>query len=198
MLHFNDLKYYSVPELPADWEAPMWLRTELGIFAGRLYFEYHEYPHVLRFLGVKDQSGKLEETEADGVANEEEVNSDASLDDTTTAIVERKAFTRRPLAFMAEWLSIRRKGQDISETPMGFICAGKQLLESHPFFLRAEYEHTRKEISTLKTGSGNVNDEDEDDAKEMCVDNVYEDVYREEDTFDDAELQAVGETKVEE
>ncbi|KUJ24466.1 uncharacterized protein LY89DRAFT_663197 [Mollisia scopiformis] len=211
MLHFNDLKYYTVPALPADWEAPMWLRIELGIFAGRLYFDYQEYTHVLNFLGVKDESGKLEEAEVDDIGDETDVGDDDDLGDEDevhsnvstkelpiVAPVERKIITRRPLAFMAEWLSVRRKGQDISETPMGFICAGKQLLESHPFFLRADYEHTRRGVSTVKIGSGNVEDEDEEEEKEMCVDNVYENVYREEDTFDDAELQEVEVKKDEE
>lgn len=43
MLHFNDLKYYSIPTLPEHVEPSAWLMLELGLFSGRLYFEYSEY-----------------------------------------------------------------------------------------------------------------------------------------------------------
>ena len=26
-----------------DWEAPLWLRIEIGVYAGRLYFDFEEY-----------------------------------------------------------------------------------------------------------------------------------------------------------
>lgn len=199
MLHFNDLKYYTVPTLPANWEAPIWLRTELGIFAGRLYFEYHEYSHILEFLGIKEETGKIQEQDIDDAKSDCVVGSDAPVEDIpVAATAERKLFTRKPLAFMTEWLNIRRKGQEIAETPMGFICAGKQIVESHPFFLRPEYEHTQKTTSISKSAAGGNEEEDEEEEKEMCVDNVYEDVYREEDAFDDAELQDVEEKKEEE
>lgn len=223
---FNDLTYYAVPSLPTDWNAPLWLRIELGIFAGRLYFDYHEYAHVLEFLGVKDETCKLEEEVEDdddaadelnvevvegGDINKEKIILDVvceevsgeeehniSLPENSIAVpvaVDRKPLTRRPLAFMAEWLSIRRKGQDIAETPMGFICAGKPLHENHPFFLRPEHERTRKEISSAQVGSGNADDEEDDEEKDVVVDNVYDNVYKEED--DEAVPQEV-ETKEDE
>ncbi|KAL1886622.1 hypothetical protein Plec18167_000554 [Paecilomyces lecythidis] len=39
---FNHLSYYSVPSLPEEWSAPQWLPVEVGILAGRLYFEFSE------------------------------------------------------------------------------------------------------------------------------------------------------------
>lgn len=224
---FNNLSFHAIPALPLNWVAPMWLRIELGIFAGRLYFSYDEYAHVLDFLGVKSevnvdesnddtgdrqiddkvmmeeeeannddsidgyiQKGEKQETDAAEEAEadiEEEISITASEEAVCVPIpVERKPLTRRPLAFLTAWLNMRRKGQDISENPMGFICAGKQLHESHPFFLRPEHEEIRKEISAAHR-SGNDDEDDEDD-KEVVVDNVYENVYREEDTFNDADL----------
>lgn len=57
MLHFTDMKYYSVPSLPGDWEASLWLKAELVIFAGSFYFEYSEYDTLLRYLGPGSDPG---------------------------------------------------------------------------------------------------------------------------------------------
>src|SRR5436190_13431489 len=50
MLHFNGLGYYAVPALPARWKPPTWLTIELGIFAGRLYFQFEEYCDICKYL----------------------------------------------------------------------------------------------------------------------------------------------------
>lgn len=52
MLHFNDLKYYTMPALPVDYQVPSWLIIEIGFFAGRLYFEWHEYDGIIEYLGL--------------------------------------------------------------------------------------------------------------------------------------------------
>lgn len=52
MLHFNQLDYYATPSLPTDFQAPVWLRVELGLFAGRLYIEWDEYYELLGYLGL--------------------------------------------------------------------------------------------------------------------------------------------------
>lgn len=54
MLHFNNLMYYSLPRLPKNWKPPTWLTIELGIFAGRLYFEFGEYAALANYLGLAD------------------------------------------------------------------------------------------------------------------------------------------------
>lgn len=54
MLHFNRLNYYSLPSLPAGWTAPSWLAFEIGILAGRLYFEFSEYATLLDHLQSKN------------------------------------------------------------------------------------------------------------------------------------------------
>ena len=36
-------------------------------------------------------------------------------------------FSPHPLLFMQELLTLRRKGQDISQSPMGFLCRGRKL-----------------------------------------------------------------------
>jgi hypothetical protein len=57
MLHFNQLDYHATPPLPTTFEAPAWLRVELGIVSGRLYVEWDEYYTLLEYLGLdKDLS----------------------------------------------------------------------------------------------------------------------------------------------
>jgi len=52
MLQFNQLSYHATPALPADFQAPVWLRVELGLFSGRLYMEWDEYYELLAYLGL--------------------------------------------------------------------------------------------------------------------------------------------------
>lgn len=117
MLHFNDLGYYTVPGLPSEWKAPLWLCTELGIYAGRLYFEYSEYSAILSFLGVRETTSRIEEEEVDDV-NASEGSEVLKSEENREEVKTHKAFTRKPLAFLQEWLAVRRKGQDFAETPM--------------------------------------------------------------------------------
>jgi hypothetical protein len=103
MLQFNRLNFYAIPCLPEGWDAPLWLRFEIGILAGRLYFELDEYEDLLERLHVQPEG-----------------NPQASKDTT--------------LLFVQEWLALRRHGQDISHTPMGYVCQGWRIRHDHPFF----------------------------------------------------------------
>jgi hypothetical protein len=64
MLHFNQLDYYAVPALPTDFEAPTWLRVELGLFSGRLYLEWDEYYTLLEYLGLDKNLAQHPEKQA--------------------------------------------------------------------------------------------------------------------------------------
>jgi hypothetical protein len=150
MLPFNNLKFFSMPQLPPDWEAPQWLKTELGLLAGRLYFEWDEYEALCQFLGV-DETGPLddessqEEEEAEDDDNDFVViDGDAGTASSTITAQNRTKressrerptlFAPRPLVFLQEWLAVRRHGQDFVHTPMGFIIQGKPLQADHYFF----------------------------------------------------------------
>ncbi|KAK4153830.1 hypothetical protein C8A00DRAFT_43330 [Chaetomidium leptoderma] len=155
MMAFNNLTFFSMPPLPEDWVAPQWLKTELGLLAGRLYFEWPEYETLCKFLGVPDEKDQPGSVPLDGEDEEEEDSILASEDDgekedgdgdgdeagKKTIIAPRKkgqtvttSFSLRPLTFLQEWLAIRRHGQDFVHTPMGFLTQGKPLQASHPFF----------------------------------------------------------------
>lgn len=117
MLHFNKLDFYAIPSLPSGWTTPSWLSFELGILSGRLYFDFADYDSILHGLRCDAKSkkslGPSDAVEHDGY--------DADAAKTT-------------LAFLMEWLSIRRQGQDITHTPMGYVCQGWTLRADHPFF----------------------------------------------------------------
>jgi len=117
MLHFNDLSYYAIPSLPTDYQVPTWLRIEVGFFAGRIYFEWHEYESILRFLGLVPGATIESSTDSD-IAHEQSFHT----------------FTENPLAFLQDWVSARRKMQDWSLSPVGFIVSGKTLHAHHTFF----------------------------------------------------------------
>lgn len=135
-LHFNGLQYYAMPSLPKAWKAPRWLTIELGIFAGRLYFDYEEYDDLREFLGLP----KITANSYKSIDNamtipliERGVEAEIS-----TSAQQRQSFTKNPLTFLREWLAVRRKGQDFAHTPMGYVCQDKPLTASHPFFARVE------------------------------------------------------------
>lgn len=187
LLHFNDLKFYSIPNLPSDWEAPLWLKVELGLFAGRLYFDYSEYATLCNFLGVKESVASLEEIDDDFELGP------PALDGVVEKVTAKSqaVFARKPLTFLHEWLAIRRKGQDFASSPMGQVCQGKPLTNDHTFFMKPEAARTSKD--TEHTGvrrSAPVDALEEDDAEDDIYDeNAFGKIRPDEiDTFDDAAL----------
>lgn len=115
MQEFNRLDFYSIPTLPEDWKPPPWLPLELGILGGRLYFEFAEYHYIQRSLIFSDQ--------INGLYLDEHEDEEGS-----------QTIAKNTLAFLGEWLSLRRQGQDITQTPMGYVCQGLQLRSDYPFF----------------------------------------------------------------
>ncbi|KAI1616493.1 hypothetical protein EDD36DRAFT_415389 [Exophiala viscosa] len=143
MLQFNNLDYYAVPTLPVDWSAPLWLRVQLGIFAGRLYFPFEELPYLRIFLGLEEQSGALTDDMPDPVAdnllfddpstssNEQQpsINDNKHPEETTEAKAIRSAKLRQTkmLTFLHAWLSTRARGQDFTHTAMGLrLCTEEE------------------------------------------------------------------------
>jgi hypothetical protein len=90
---------------------PDWLGIALGVLEARLYFTFAEYGVLKKYLYPTVVPGGHDSTAM-----------------STTSFI----------AFMFDWLTIRRKGQDITMTPMGYLCQGKPLHESHSFFRAAE------------------------------------------------------------
>lgn len=178
MLTFNRLDYYAVPSLPKDWNAPKWLMLELGLFAGRLFFEYDEYQELQEYLGLEtpgDQtSGTIEhgQTEKDQEGSHSINGSDGKLGG---AVAQKTSFPKNPLNFLHDWLAIRRKGQDFLHTPMGYLCQGKPLAENHPFFQKHDRcEETVFEHDPKATREWCGEDQTEEAEEELCYEEFYD------------------------
>ncbi|KAJ0344865.1 hypothetical protein KNSL1_008961 [Colletotrichum chrysophilum] len=143
MLHFGKLDYLSIPPLANDWEAPMWLRVELGLYAGRLYFEWDEYAEICRLLGI-DETSLSEDMEESSDEDLERAQLDGAVESKPSSKPAKTGLTPRPLTFCQEWLAARRRGQDFVSTPMGFIAQGKPLQTTHPFFRKTDTEKNDK------------------------------------------------------
>jgi hypothetical protein len=94
-----------MPPLQNNHIIPQSLTIELGIFAGRLYMEYEECAPLVKYIDNAD--------------------------------IRRQSDARKTetINFILEWLSLRRKGQDITHTPLGFVCQGRPLGIKHAFFM---------------------------------------------------------------
>ncbi|KAI1092009.1 hypothetical protein F5B19DRAFT_455893 [Rostrohypoxylon terebratum] len=99
---FNEFRYYSLPELPKSHSFPDWFRVELGILSGRLYVDSVESELLIRRIQPNLSNGA-------GLA--------WLADD--------------PAHFILEWLSLRRKSQNVTHTPMGYICTGRNPEAGH-------------------------------------------------------------------
>ena len=145
MQEFNRLDFYSIPNLPEGWKPPSWLPLELGILGGRLYFEFAEYHYIQR---------SILSTQSNGICLDKHEDEDEE-DSQTTA--------RNTLVFLGDWLSLRRQGQDITQTPMGYVCQGWQLRSDHPFFTQRLVDaNVLSDGYTFQPGSQSENDVNED------------------------------------
>ncbi|CAL3972318.1 unnamed protein product [Diplocarpon coronariae] len=186
MLHFDNLKYFSIPDLPSGWRSPDWLRTEIGVYSGRLYFEYSDYNLILNFLGVHECSGRIEEIDC---SNSDE-GSKAKGGGNATNRSTPRGFARKPLSFMQEWLAVQGKGRDFSETPMGYICQGRQLSPTHSFFVQHEgVEEQQASIPRSRIVDEAV--EEDGDQGVLVHDNEYGPVREDQDNFDYAILKEI-------
>jgi hypothetical protein len=121
MLSFNRFQYYSLPSLPTAHSFPEWFRIELGILAGRLYVDMAEWDSLASYL-----QSPSEVTECLG-------KDDVRPEQTHGVDLGPGKFADDPAAFLLEWITVRRKAQDVLHTPIGYICTGRTLGENHPF-----------------------------------------------------------------
>ncbi|RAH82415.1 hypothetical protein BO86DRAFT_378826 [Aspergillus japonicus CBS 114.51] len=136
MQHFSNLDYYTVPPLPVAKYVPAFLAFEVDIFAGRLYFGPREYEEILDRLALE-------------------------WDDAAGSAVTPAEGSSLSMVFLQEWLALRRQGQDISHTPMGYVCQGRMLRPDHPFFVQSD---TRQTTDSIFHSSGkNVSAEEQEE-----------------------------------
>lgn len=126
MVVFDTLNFYSIPTLPDTWSAPPWLVRDLGIFAGRLYFDYEKQCRMIcETLGLPPPAQTKSAPSA--ALTEADLWSELPYDENRKEEKAKEPFSTAPLAFMQEWLAVRRKGQDFSQTMMGDLCRGGRL-----------------------------------------------------------------------
>lgn len=135
MLQFSGLRYYSLPSLRSEHVIPQSLVIELGIFAGRLYLQYEECAPLVKYIDNASMNRR----------------SDATATETTS--------------FILEWLSLRRRGQDIMHTPLGYVCQGRPLGIEHAFFVTNRAVDSSVAESYRARGGEAQEDEDDDDEK---------------------------------
>ncbi|KJZ71334.1 hypothetical protein HIM_09270 [Hirsutella minnesotensis 3608] len=104
MIRTSKLAGYVLPSLLSSHSLPLWLPIELGLLGARLYFDFEEYSMLLEHLRSV--------IKADGPSSGQSSSSTSAGD---------------IHVFLLEWLTIRRKGQDVLHTPMGYVCQGNQL-----------------------------------------------------------------------
>lgn len=131
MVVFDTLKLYSIPSLPDTWSAPPWLVRDLGIFAGRLYFDYEgQYGMICEALGLPSLESTVSVQSTAPTGND--LWDELPYDGEPQEEKKREPFSTFPLVFMQEWLGIRRRGQDFSQTMMGDLCRGRKLDNREP------------------------------------------------------------------
>lgn len=156
MMHFNDLRYYALPEMKDNWKPPQWLIMELGILAGRVYFNFNEYEDICQYFGVSGTEGSQEER----------------ITEQTSGSVDKPMVSGKPLSFLQQWLSLRRKGQDFTHTPMGYVCQGKMLTAEHPFFNSTDNEGRGKGRRDIQYRPSIEDTTDE--AEDSDIDHIYD------------------------
>lgn len=137
MLPFSGLRYYTAPALPREHTIPLSLVIELGLFAGRLYIGYEECVSLVKYI------------------------------DDVSASRQSNATTTEKTRFILEWTSLRRKGQDVMYTPLGYVCQGRPLGIEHAFFVtrHAADSGVMKPYHTSEAVTG-APDDDEDEGED--------------------------------
>uniref|UniRef100_A0A0D2XII0 ubiquitinyl hydrolase 1 n=1 Tax=Fusarium oxysporum (strain Fo5176) TaxID=660025 RepID=A0A0D2XII0_FUSOF len=186
MLRFNDLTFHSIPPLPNDWKAPKWFQVELGIYAGRLYFEWDEYDAMCSLLGI--QNGELGNQAQDEEPTETDTDVETEISKPQTNLEHKLA--KSPLTFLQEWLAVRRRGQDFAHSPMGFVSHGKRLQEDHVFFKAADIENGLSQetvLAPIRLSSSAENDGQ--DHGYYGVDDMGANEARDSDSSDDDKIE---------
>lgn len=150
MLHFSNLSYYVLPQLLKSHAVPSWISVQLGVFAGSLYIEYTDCEILTQLLEHPECNDTQIATGSDNVAGGLAIN---------------------PASFLLEWLALRRNGQDVTNTPVGYLCEGRPLNENHYFFARRDIDGSQT-VPSAVGGRGRGADED-------CSDNVDSDFEEE-------------------
>ncbi|ROT41910.1 hypothetical protein SODALDRAFT_347045 [Sodiomyces alkalinus F11] len=163
---FNSFGYFIVPSGKRKFKFPSWLGIEVGVLAGRLYFDYSEYGPLLTWLGVSqgEDGGSTESTSSDDTSVVESESASSTASTSSTLLSPCGLAIKEPLKFLLEWLTHRRQTDDIMHTPMGFICQRRRLPEDHTFFSTTANSQDFGAQALSRGPTDNTNDDDEEDS----------------------------------
>ncbi|KAH6985583.1 hypothetical protein EDB80DRAFT_550749, partial [Ilyonectria destructans] len=119
LLPLDELKLYTFPHLGADWRLPRYLRLQLNLFAGQLYFDsFDDYTETCEQMSLAWKPAEEGMTvEADGFIAREPND-------------PRARFRQSPVAFLKVLLTkLRRDSEEIDKTHWGKILGGEILRE---------------------------------------------------------------------
>lgn len=141
MIAFYSMSFHNLSPTSQEVMLPTWLRVQVFLLAGGLYFNWNDHQALCDFLGIQ-AAGTVTTEDVPDLHNMQDANEDdvdeCRLDSPRSPTRAVWPFTARPLTFLQEWLSVRRRGQDFAHSPMGFIAQGKPLQGSHPFFCESD------------------------------------------------------------
>ncbi|KAH9017600.1 hypothetical protein EDB84DRAFT_1276503 [Lactarius hengduanensis] len=131
MRSFSDLTFYTIPESPEErqWTAAAYLRTELDLFAGQLYFDsVQEYRRLCVLLALHMAHPGAKHIDVDGfVPPAYRTGQGQKSPLTTSAIATFKRLT-----------ALRRKGMGFGGTDLGRVLDARPLSSGFASWIRKE------------------------------------------------------------
>jgi len=100
------------------------------VYAGRLYFDDDEQNQMFQLFGLSaEQKLEVEDDVLEHEYTQDEFTGHISQGRKRVSPLQDRVLplTSRPLMFMQGWLVVCRKGQDVSQTPMGYLCRGRKM-----------------------------------------------------------------------
>lgn len=129
MQSFSDLRFFTVPPLPADWTGPPIpkVQLQLDLFAGQLYLpNYPAYLELCTYLGI--YTGPSDGEDVDMDLN---IQSDGFIRPEDRPAGQQMAmicpFNESPLSILKQLVGLRRKGMSYQATHMGKILHARPL-----------------------------------------------------------------------
>jgi hypothetical protein len=120
MRSFSDLTFYTIPESPTiAWTCPAYIRTELNLFAGQLYFDSkEEYDSACVLFALSMAHPDAKEIEVDGFV----------LPPYRTG--KSSPLSVSMIATFKRLISLRRKGMGYDQTQVGRVLDARPLKDS--------------------------------------------------------------------
>ncbi|KAH9033550.1 hypothetical protein EDB85DRAFT_1890221 [Lactarius pseudohatsudake] len=130
MRSFSDLTFYTIPESPEKkWTPVAYLRTELDLFAGQLYFDnVQEYRRLCTLLALHIVHPGAKHIEVDGFVPPAY----------RTGRGRKSPFTTSAIATFKRLTALRRKGMGFGGTDLGRVLDARPMSSGFASWIRKE------------------------------------------------------------